>query len=118
MREYDVDRAGDTCGGSPCWRIVGPPAGGPPTNGYRYVDPARAEDGIRVLELRAAQSTQVTVRGRNGTGSNNLPLGGPTALGGATSATVQVHGSNATQCLSVTLPQVRRSTATVFVAVE
>lgn len=115
VQQYTVARAGDTCGARACWRVLGPPRGGPPTNGYRYMDRARTEDGIRILELQAAPRSRVSIRGRNGAGSSNLPLGVTAGLAGATSATVQVRGSDAPACLSIELTNVWRSTATAFV---
>jgi hypothetical protein len=60
----------------------------------------------------------VSVRGGNGGGTANLPLGATAGLQNATSATAQLRGSDATLCLSVTLGHVRRAGATVFVATD
>ena len=118
-QSYVVDRAGDACGARPCWKLIGwGPIGGPNHDGYRYLDRTRAADGIKTLKLRAAPAARVNVRGGNGGGTANLPLGTTAGLQNATSATAQLRGSDAPLCLSVTLGHVRRAGATVFVATD
>jgi hypothetical protein len=118
-QSYVVDRAGDACGARPCWKLIGSgPVGGPNHAGYRYLDRTRAADGIKTLKLRATPAARVSVRGGNGGGTANLPLGATAGLQNATSATAQLRGSDAALCLSVTLGHVRRAGATVFVATD
>jgi len=119
VQDYIVDRAGDTCGSLPCWGLIGHnPVGGPRHKGYLYRDNARTADGIKVLRLRATSTARVSARGGNGAGGATLPTGVTAALEDATSATVQVHGSDAAVCLSATLAHVRRATSTAFVATD
>jgi hypothetical protein len=48
-----VDRAGDDCGGQPCWKGIGKPAG---SSGFRYKDPALTADGVLLMLLRAGDA--------------------------------------------------------------
>lgn len=118
-QSYVVDRAGDACGARACWKLIGSgPVGGPSHDGYRYLDRTRAADGIKTLKLRATPGARLSVRGGNGGGTANLPLGATAGLQNATNATAQLRGSDAALCLSVTLGHVRRAGATVFVATD
>jgi len=66
--------AADTCGNNPCWVQT--------ATGFRYRDPAGAQDGIRAIVLRAGDDDgepRIVVRGR-GTGLDmppGIPIGQP-----------------------------------------
>jgi hypothetical protein len=114
----DVSRAGDACGSAACWSSIG---GAPPSGkGYRYRDPASASDGMRSMTLKSggAGTSKLIAKGRNAAnlGQTQLPTGIAAALGGSTQATVQVHGSDLSQCFSVTLDTVSSSGASFFKA--
>ncbi|MEO8603074.1 MAG: hypothetical protein ABI629_10910 [bacterium] len=97
--QLDVDRAGDTCGTKPCWNATG---GAPPSGkGYNYKDKALAADGVSKLMVKGgvAGKSKAQLKGKGA----NLPDGIAAALQSATSATIQLRGSDATQCLSATL---------------
>jgi len=109
--ELEVDRAGDTCGGSPCWKAVG---GDPPTGrGYKYKDDALAADGVFKMLYKAGLpgKSKAIIKGR-GTG---LPANIADALMSATSATVQLRSDDAL-CLSVTLSTIKKQEANFFKA--
>jgi len=107
----DVDRAGDTCSGSPCWKAVGgdPPGG----KGYKYKDDALAASGVFKILYKGgvAGKSKVIVKGR-GTG---LPMNVADALMSATSTTLQFRSSDA-QCLSVSLATIKKQEANFFKA--
>ena len=110
--QLDVDRAGATCSTAPCWKAVGgdPPGG----KGYKYTDKAATADGVtQILYLSgAAGKTKGLVKGAG----SNLPVGIAAALQNATSATVQLRGSDAPQCLSVTVTDIKKHDPTFFKA--
>jgi hypothetical protein len=100
-----VDRAGDTCGGRPCWKSL---RGDPPNGkGYFYKDTA-ADSGITKLLYKSASAgrSKVIITGRG----SNIPSGIAAALQSSTQATIQLRSSDA-QCLSVTLSDVKRNDA-------
>jgi len=107
-----VDRAGDICGTNPCWKALGgtPPGG----KGYKYKDSALAEDGVFQILYKggAAGSSKALVKGRGA----GLPDGVAAALLSSASATVQLHGSDATQCLSLTVTDIKKQEADFFKA--
>jgi cysteine-rich repeat protein len=105
-----VDRVGDTCDGKPCWKGLGRPAG---TKGFRYRDAALTADGVLLLLLRAgpAGRSKLVLREKG-------PNGFAAALEGATSATVQLFGSDApgAGCFGVGLPVVTKNAGGRFTA--
>jgi cysteine-rich repeat protein len=109
-RELAVDRAGDACDGKPCWKGIGKPPG---TNGYRYKDKALAADGVLLMLLRAgaAGKSKLIIREKG-------PTGLAAALGGETSATVQLRASDAPapSCFGVELPAVTKNDGVLFKA--
>jgi hypothetical protein len=108
----DLARAGDTCGAAPCWKAIG---GAPPNGvGYQFKDGAAASDGVlQVLyKAGAAGKSKAIVKGKGA----NLPDGIAGGLQSATAVTVQLHGSDAPQCLSVTAITIKKQTATLFKA--
>jgi len=114
----EVDRAGDLCGSTSCWRSLGsaPPAG----KGWRYRDMAGAADGVRALTLKGgpAPTSRLILKARNvaSKGQTALPTGIAAALAGSTQATVQLHGSDLPQCHSAVLGEIVRAEASSFKA--
>jgi hypothetical protein len=107
-----VDRAGDTCGGNPCWKALG---GDPPSGkGYKYKDGTLAASGVAQILFKggAAGKTKALLKG-SGSG---LPTGITAALQSATSATVQLIGTGAPKCLSVNLTEIKKHEADSFKA--
>jgi len=97
--QLDVDRAGDLCGTKPCWKAGG---GDPPSGkGYAYKDKLLASGGVGQLLLKggAAGKSKAQLKGKGA----GLPDGIAAALQSSTSVTIQLRGSDATQCLSATL---------------
>jgi hypothetical protein len=106
----EVDRAGETCGAKPCWKRT--------SSGYTYKDATASADGVSQLKVKggAASRSQVMLKGGNKKGRLDLPLGIATGLTGSSSATVQVHTSDAPACFSRTFKDVRRSEASFLEA--
>ncbi len=108
----EIDRAGDTCGTSPCWNAVG---GAPPSGtGYKYKDDDLAADGVFKIIYKggAAGKSKALVKGRGGP----LPDNVASALQSSTSATVQIRGSDAPECLTLTVTDIKKQEATFFKA--
>ena len=108
--QLSVNRAGDTCGSAPCWKALGgdPPSG----NGYLYKDTAESAAGVFKIVYKSDPKSKALVRGRG----PNLPTGIAAALQSSTSATVQLRGSDAPKCLSVTLTDIKRHDPDFFKA--
>jgi cysteine-rich repeat protein len=109
--EVIVDRAGDTCGGSPCWKALG---GEPPDGkGYLYKDSLLASDGVQKILAKGGDDgrSKALVKG-----AGSGPLGVPVALLTSANATIQFRGSNASQCLSVTLGEIKKQESGLFKA--
>lgn len=106
-----IDRAGDTCGGVPCWSAVGgdPPGG----KGYKYLDAALASDGVLKILYKGggAGKSKAIVKGKG----PNLPDGIPAALLTSAFATVQLRANDGI-CLSVTVDDIKKQTAGAFKA--
>lgn len=113
----EVDRAGDTCDGQPCWKPLGHAPNDPrgPGKGYKYKDGAAAADGVRKLLYKGgdAGSSKAIVVGKG----SALPVGLPAALQSATQATLQLRSSDGI-CVSVDLTDISEQTATSFKAKE
>ena len=110
--QLKVDRAGDTCGTVPCWKALG---GSPPSGkGYKYKDKSLSADGILQILYKGgvAGKSKALIKG-SGAG---LPANMAASLQSSASATVQLHGSNAPQCLSITVTDVIKHDATFFKA--
>jgi hypothetical protein len=108
----NVDRAGDMCGGAPCWKALG---GDPPEGkGYLYKDSELAADGIQKVLVQGGEAgkSKALVKGKG----PNLPHGVAASLQSSTSATLQLRGSDATQCLSLTLGNIKKQDAGFFKA--
>jgi len=114
----DVDRGGMECAGGDCWRWVGPPP--PYGRGYRYADRDASADGVTSLKLLGGPvgKSQILLKAANNSakGQTSLPTGIAAALAGSTSATVQIHGSDAPGCFSATLSTVVKDTGNFFKA--
>jgi cysteine-rich repeat protein len=111
VADYEVDRAGDTCGSSPCWSVLG--AAPPNGSGYRYKDTLATSDGIGFMSLKggAAGKSKLLIKGK---GAALPPL--TAALQSATSVTLQLHGDDAPQCLETTLTTISKQLPTQFKA--
>lgn len=109
----EVDRAASLCAGRDCWKAVG-------TTGYLYKDKDASADGAKSLKLLggAAGKSKVLLKAANNSskGQTSLPLGVAAALSGSTSATLQVHGSDAPSCFSAALGTVTKDTGSFFKA--
>ena len=107
-----VDRAGDTCGAAPCWKATGgdPPAG----KGYKYKDDALAAAGVFkfLYKSGAVGKSKALIKGKG----DSLPDGVSALLQNSTNATVQIHGSDAPQCLSVTVSDIKKHDPDFFKA--
>jgi hypothetical protein len=103
--ELNITRGGDLChSGKECWKVVG---GDPPDGkGYKYKDKDELSHGISKVTLQGgyAGKSQVKITGRG----ENLPDGVAAALLGTSSVTIQLRGSDATQCLSTTLADISK----------
>lgn len=114
--EFLVDRAGGTCAGKPCWLPLGgfPPGG----VGYLYKDKDLSADGVQKLQLKGGSTGKsklsMTGKKRASKGQNALPVGIASRLLGSNSATVQLRGTDLGNCFSVTLDEVKKSTAVFF----
>ena len=110
--QLSVDRAGDTCSGAACWKAIGgdPPAG----KGYKYKDSALTAAGVSKIIYKGgvAGKSKALVKGSGG----GLPNGATAALQTATTATVQLRGSDAPQCLSLTVTDIKKHDADFFKA--
>jgi hypothetical protein len=111
--EYKIDRAGASCRGKPCWKVLGGTAA---AKGYRYNDRDLTAYGIRSVSLKAREAgrSSVVVKGRGGTG---LPLGVATALAESTAgATIQLFGTDLPECFSVTASLLTKTGVSSFKA--
>lgn len=117
---YRVDRAGATCGADPCWKNIGKPPGDPKHKGYEYKDKAASADGVLLVLLKGGEAgaSKAVAKGMNNSakGQTALPTGLAAALNGSTSATIQLHGSDAIACLSCPLSTVLKDTGALFKA--
>jgi hypothetical protein len=100
-----VDRAGDTCDGTPCWKALGGAPNDPqgPGKGYKYKDGALTADGVLKVLYKSgdAGKSKAIVIGKG----PGLPTGLATALQSSTQATVQLRSSNGL-CLSIDLSDI------------
>lgn len=110
-----VDRAGDTCDGTPCWRSIGKAPNDPlgPGRGYRFKDGSLASDGILKVLYKGGEAgrSKAIVIGKG----PGLPTGLPAALQFSSQATVQLRSSDGL-CLSVDLSEIRAQEPTFFKA--
>jgi hypothetical protein len=100
-----VDRAGDTCGTKPCWKVT-------EGKGAAYKDPAASASGVRSMKLSAGEAgkSKISISAANNArkGQDALPTGIAEALSGSTSVRVELHTSNAA-CFAATLDEVKAS---------
>jgi hypothetical protein len=118
--EYSVDRAGGTCGTKVCWKVLGKPPGNPKHKGYKYQDKDVSSDGIQLILMKAGDTgkSKALAKGKNNStkGQLSLPTGVVEALSGSASVTVQLIGSDAPKCISVTLATVLKDDGVQFKA--
>jgi len=108
--------AGGTCGGKPCWKGLGSPAG---AKGFKYKDTERTPNGVlkAVLKPGDAGKTKVVLKA----GRGNLaagPAGGPPSIPIAGSLTAQLHVPATGQCWSATFDAAtaKRNSGDIFQA--
>jgi hypothetical protein len=110
----EVDRAGATCAGQPCWKALG-------TSGFRYSDAATTADGVQKIIVKGgdAGKGRVLVKAKNNTarGQTSMPVGITAALESNASATVQVLTDDA-DCFTLTLTDVQQAASDFLKAVE
>jgi len=107
-----VDRAGELCGGRPCWARR-------TANGYRYVDRGGSADGVVRALLRggSAGRGRIVFKAGNhaGRGQVDFPAGAAAGLAGSDGVTVQVVASDGA-CVGGTLRDVSRADGMTFKA--
>lgn len=104
VAEMRVPRAGDLCSGKECWKSAG---GDPPDGkGYKYKDKLATTSGVLKMQLQGGDvgKSKLKLVGRG----FELPDGVTAALVASTSATVQLRGSDATQCLAATVAEIAK----------
>jgi len=118
--DYLIDRAGATCGTSPCWAKVGKAPPDPGHKGYRYKDATTTSDGMLLLLLKGGEAgkSKIVAKGKNNAakGQTSLPTGAATLLSGSTQATIALHGSDARKCFSCALTTVTKDADGTFKA--
>ncbi len=118
--EYVVARAGDTCGTKSCWSNLGKDPGDPGHKGYKYNDKELASDGMSKMQLNAgdAGKSKASVQAKNNASkyTATLPTGVAADLNGSTSATLQLFGSDAPECISIGLTNVTKDDGVQFKA--
>jgi hypothetical protein len=109
--DFTVDRAGDTCSGTPCWRPIGKTPPDPGGKGYKYKDRDLAADGVLKITYKSGVTgqTKAAVKGKG----SNVPVGLPSALQGSASATMQLRASDGV-CLSHTMSDVKKHAVDFF----
>lgn len=107
---FRVDRAADTCAGTPCWKAT-------KDTGWQYQDKAASSDGVTKMKLAGgvAGKSQLQVQAANNAkkGQLAMPTGIAAALQESASATLQVVSSDA-QCFSVTVDEIKKQAANAF----
>lgn len=109
--ELQVSRAGESCGGKPCWKAKG-------AAGLLYKDGQAEASGVTKLSAKggADQKGKLSVAARNKLSKNQTALPALAAgLAGETSARVQVTTSDA-GCFDLELGSVKRAEADRFQA--
>ena len=108
----EVDRASTTCGAKQCWKGI--------PSGYLYKDATASADGVLRIKLKGGKvgRSQIVIKGANNIakGQLDLPVGISAALAGPSSATVQIHGSDAPACYSRTFDDIERNEVSFFEA--
>ena len=105
VAELSVDRAGQSCGGKPCWKAAG-------GVGFKYKDAGASASGVSKLSLKSGEAGKgalsLQAGNRADRGQSALPTGIAAALQGALAATVQVH-SDAPACFAAELGTVKQA---------
>ncbi len=106
--EYNVSRAGDTCGDKPCWAEVS-------TKGYKFKDKTTTDDGILKMKTLGGDTGKgkILVVGKNT--SSTMPTGAAAALENEASATVQFLTDDAS-CFGANLTTVKKADGAIFKA--
>ncbi len=101
-----IDRAGDECGGKPCWKPIG---GAPPDGkGFLLKDKAASAGGTKLLKLAGGKAGKTQVRLVASNQSGALPTGVAAALASSSGGvTVQLATSDA-DCFSRTFTEVTK----------
>jgi cysteine-rich repeat protein len=112
VQGYEVDRAGDTCSGKPCWAAKG-------TNGLSYKDKLAAADGITAVTFKSGPSGkgQASAAGANNPakGQTALPTGVVGVLSGNTRPTVQLQTSDGL-CIGATMTETTKDEGGIYKA--
>ena len=113
VAQLRATRGGDECTGeTPCWKTLG---GDPPDGkGYKYRDSDLTSQGLQKAKFQGgdAGKSKIQIKGRD----EGLPDAVPMALLASSSVTIQLRGSDTTQCLSATLTDIKRQEADQFTA--
>ena len=111
----EIDRAGQPCGSKPCWRDMGP-------RGFLYKDSGASADGVSQVRLLAGSDGRTMIMLKAANNSKKSQLGLPTGialgLSNSTSPTIQLVGSDAQACFSLTLGNVKKQKVDMFKAVK
>jgi hypothetical protein len=103
-----------------CDKMVGWPNLGP--RGFLYKDPEASADGVIQARLVAGPDgkTAILLKAANNSRKSqlDLPTGISLGLSNSTSATIQLVGSEAPACFSLTLGNVKRQGDAMFKAVK
>ncbi len=107
--ELLVDRAGASCGGSPCWQRAG--------SGWRYKDRNALADGVSTVQMKTGDrgkgAAKVQAKHDAGKGMTSLPTGIAAGLEGAAAVTMQLRVHDG-ECLEAPLPSISRQETTRF----
>jgi hypothetical protein len=105
--EIELERPGASCQGKACWSTKG-------STGYRYKDPDAAADGIKSMSLLggAPGTSSIAIQALNLAAKERLGLPHLVAyrLAGTSSVTLQLFRTDASECLSASLPHVQTTT--------
>ena len=111
----EIDRAGLACGPKICWRPMG-------SRGFMYKDSNASADGVSLMRLIAgpAGRSMILIKGANNSrkGQLELPTGISAGLFESDSVTVQLVGSDAPECFSMTLGKIKKQQSHSFKAVK
>jgi lysophospholipase L1-like esterase len=112
IQQFEVDRAGQTCAGNPCWKAKG-------TAGYSCKDKESSADGIGQLSFGAgdAGKGKAAAKGRNnaGKGQTALPTGLVAQLSDLSAPTIQIV-TEAGFCATATMTEVKINDGTQYKA--
>jgi hypothetical protein len=107
VARLEVDRAGDTCAGIPCWKAKG--------QGWHYRDPRTQSDAVADLKLNGGPDGKSAIQ--VGTSGHGTPVGMTAALATAEGAKLQVISSDA-GCFEMVVDEVKTQRPGLFKAVR